>query len=133
MLETLLLALEVLVRAGALAAPLLLREDFCGTAILACEWVRMVRGGRAVGVDLDESTLQWAAENNIARLGSKAAGIELACCDVLTAANYEADIITAFNFSYCVFKEREILLSYFRKAYETLNSCLLYTSDAADE
>ncbi len=110
-------------------SPLLLREDFCGTAVLACEWVRMVRGGRAVGVDLDENTLQWAAENNIAQLGSKAERLELACCDVLTAENYESDIVAAFNFSYCVFKEREILLSYFRKVHETLNSTGIFFLD----
>ena len=32
-------------------APLQLREDFCGTALAACEWVRRDRRHQAIGVD----------------------------------------------------------------------------------
>lgn len=100
--------------------PLRLREDFCGTAILACEWARRVRGGSAVGLDLDRSTLAWAGVHNAASLGSKAGRLRLEYCDVLSADDYESDIVAAFNFSYCVFKDRDILLRYFRRARQTL-------------
>lgn len=100
--------------------PLHLREDFCGTAILACEWARRVRGGTAIGLDLDETTLQWSADNNVAKLGPKAEKLTLAHCDVLETDNYQSDIVAAFNFSYFALKEREALATYFRKVYETL-------------
>ena len=100
--------------------PLRLREDFCGTAVLACEWALRVRGGNSVVLDLDEETLEWARENNVGPLGPKSSKIELSCCDVLEAEDYQSDIVAAFNFSYCVFKERENLLAYFQRAHETL-------------
>lgn len=100
--------------------PMRLREDFCGTAILACEWARRVRGGSAVGLDLDGQTLAWAKNNNADSLGPRANRLRLERVDVLTAHNYETDIVAAFNFSYCVFKDRDILLRYFRRVQQTL-------------
>ena len=46
------------------------REDFCGTAILSCEFVKRSRKNRALGVDLDEATLQWARDHNVSALGA---------------------------------------------------------------
>lgn len=100
--------------------PLSLREDFCGTAVLACEWVRKVRGGKATGLDLDRPTLAWAEQNNAASLGEKSVRLRLEHGNVLTAGDYDSDIIAAFNFSYCVFKDRSTLLRYFRRARQTL-------------
>src|SRR5210317_255936 len=48
--------------------PELLREDFCGTANIACEWVRRGAGHYAIGVDLDEEVLQWGELNNLSQL-----------------------------------------------------------------
>ena len=100
--------------------PLKMREDFCGTAVLACEWVRKVRGGTAIGLDLDRQTLAWAEQNNAVSLGAKSSRLHLEHCNVLTASGCESDIVTAFNFSYCVFKERATLLRYFRRARQSL-------------
>ena len=36
-----------------------LREDFCGTASLACEWVKQGPEYSAVGVDINPSVLEW--------------------------------------------------------------------------
>ena len=36
-----------------------LREDFCGTANTACEWVIRDDDHQAVGVDLDREVLEW--------------------------------------------------------------------------
>ena len=33
--------------------PETLREDFCGTALLCCEFVKLNRDNKAIGVDLD--------------------------------------------------------------------------------
>ena len=45
-----------------------LREDFCGTASLACEWVRTGSRRHAIGVDLDADVLDWGRRNRVARL-----------------------------------------------------------------
>ena len=39
--------------------PRSLREDFCGTAALACHWVEQNTENIASGVDLDRKTLDW--------------------------------------------------------------------------
>ena len=46
----------------------LLREDFCGTASLACEWVKQGVEYSAIGVDIDPSVLEWGRNNRVARL-----------------------------------------------------------------
>jgi hypothetical protein len=46
----------------------LLREDFCGTANTACEWIRRDPQHWAIGVDLDGEVLEWGRVNNLARL-----------------------------------------------------------------
>ena len=45
-----------------------LREDFCGTAGMCCEWVKRRRENTAIGVDLDSEVLAWAHKHNLARL-----------------------------------------------------------------
>jgi hypothetical protein len=42
------------------------REDFCGTAKLSCEFVKLHRENTALGVDLDGSTLRWARPSRMA-------------------------------------------------------------------
>ena len=49
----------------------MLREDFCGTANTACEWVRRDPAHEAMGIDLDPAVLQWGRENNLASLDSR--------------------------------------------------------------
>ena len=46
-----------------------LREDFCGTANTACEWVRRGPNNRAIGVDLDSEVQQWGENHHLAALG----------------------------------------------------------------
>ena len=40
--------------------PRVLREDFCGTAANACRWVQDHPEAQAIGLDLDQPTLEWA-------------------------------------------------------------------------
>ena len=47
----------------------LLREDFCGTANTACEWVRRDPQHYSIGVDLDAEVLEWGRLNNLEQLG----------------------------------------------------------------
>jgi len=109
--------------------PLDLREDFCGTAALACEWVNRSAQHRAWGVDLHRPTLDWGLEHNVAHLGPYAGPLELICADVLEAVTPPADLVMALNFSYCVFKTREQLRAYFKRVFDTLKDDGIFILD----
>ena len=99
----------------------LLREDFCGTANVCCEWVRRRKGNRAIGVDIDAEVLAWGRRHNLKRLGrSQRERIELLQENVLTVETDRPDIVSAMNFSYWLFKERRQLRRYFERVRETL-------------
>lgn len=101
--------------------PRKLREDFCGTAFLSCEWVRRVRDGEAQAIDLDRETLEWGRKHNARDLGESAGRLHLVHDDVLdVGGDFVPDIVVAFNFSYFVLKNRELLLRYFRGVCEAL-------------
>lgn len=98
-----------------------IREDFCGTALSACEWVSRDPGHTAVAVDIDASVLDWGREYNIAALtASQQKQISLKQADVLAVKHDPVDVCLAFNFSYWIFNERRVLKSYFQKVYESL-------------
>lgn len=101
--------------------PRRMREDFCGTALLAATWVSRHAENEAWGVDLDPEPLAWGLEHNLKPLSeSRRARVHLVEGDVLTARTPPADVTVAFNFSYFLFKTRRELLTYFRKARSTL-------------
>ena len=50
-----------------------LREDFCGTGAVCCEWVKRRKSNRAVGVDIDREVLSWGRAHNLTRLSVHAA------------------------------------------------------------
>jgi len=102
--------------------PYHVREDFCGTASMCCEWVRRRKKNTAVGVDLDPDVLAWAGEHNLARLKSEARErvtlIEADVFEVQTPQPFDA--VLAMNFSYQLFMTREKLGGYFRRVREAL-------------
>ena len=101
--------------------PVTLREDFCGTATLAKHWVLAGSSRRAVGVDLDHKTLQWARAHNLETLKKgQRKRLELIEGNVLAGQGPKADVTCALNFSYCIFKQRQQLLEYFRVVREGL-------------
>ena len=73
--------------------PTLLKEDFCGTAGTSAAWVKERPGNRAIGVDLDEPTLQWGQENNINPLGNDASRVELKHANVLEVQDPKVDVV----------------------------------------
>ena len=98
----------------------LLREDFCGTAALACDWVNRRPENRAWGIDLDRATLDWGRRNYVSRLGDARSRLTLLCGDVLEARTPKVDVVCALNFSYFVFHRRAELLRYLRAARRAL-------------
>lgn len=97
--------------------PLALREDFCGTALLATQWCRTDPQRTALGVDFCPETLAWGREHNVAPAGEDVARrLTLVEADVRAVAEPKADVTCAFNFSYCTFKTRAELRHYFETA-----------------
>jgi hypothetical protein len=100
-----------------------LREDFCGTASAACEWVRLGRSRYAFGVDLDPEVLEWGREHRVGALKKhQRQRVSLLRGDVRTTATPPVDVVMALNFSYWVFRERADLLRYFEAARDALGA-----------
>lgn len=98
-----------------------LREDFCGTANTACEWVRRRKTNRAVGVDLDTEVLEWGREHNVSELtAEQQKRIELIEGNVLDTPSEPADVALAMNFSYYLFRKRDELRRYFEVVRDNL-------------
>jgi hypothetical protein len=99
----------------------LLREDFCGTAQMCCEWVRGRDDNCAIGVDLDLEVLNWSREHHIAALkpGQKDR-VRLLQEDVRTVKTDPVDIVLAMNFSWQIFEQRDALRDYFSSVRDSL-------------
>jgi SAM-dependent methyltransferase len=107
------------------------REDFCGTASAACEWVRSRPGRFAIGVDNDPSVLEWGRKNRVARLKkADRPRVELLLDDVRSVETQPVDIVGAFNFSYFMFKTRDELRAYFGRVRDALNPDGVFFLDA---
>ena len=96
-----------------------MREDFCGTALLSVDWCKTNPQRTAVGVDLDKPTLDWGVEHNIIPAGMTDR-IRLIEGNVLDEPDKKVDLTCALNFSYCCFKTRDELCSYFENARKGL-------------
>jgi SAM-dependent methyltransferase len=103
--------------------PLSFREDFCGTARIACEWVSKSRSRSALAIDIDPEVLDYAESRNRNALKPAARKrIEIVRADVLKPPAGKFDWIGAFNFSIYIFHERRMLLRYLRNARRSLSS-----------
>lgn len=99
----------------------LFREDFCGTASAACEWVKQGPEYQAIGVDIDPSVLDWGRQNRIGRLPAQdQARVSLIEANVLEVETPKVDLLAAFNFSYWIFEERATMLHYLKQARAAL-------------
>jgi SAM-dependent methyltransferase len=100
--------------------PKILREDFCGTALVSSRWVNGHSKRRAIGLDLDGETLKWARRHNLKPLGKDRERIDLRQCDVRTVTKPKADVVQAFNFSYFLLHPLAELIKYFRVVRRSL-------------
>ncbi|MBN2562182.1 MAG: class I SAM-dependent methyltransferase [Phycisphaerae bacterium] len=107
------------------------REDFCGTALISCEWVKRRKDNHAYGVDLHQATLDWGIRHNISQLAEEAADrVHLISDDVLNVTRPKVHVIGAFNFSYFIFKESDQLVGYFTTVRKSLQQQGLFVLDA---
>ncbi|RMD78748.1 MAG: methyltransferase domain-containing protein [Gammaproteobacteria bacterium] len=106
--------------------PLLLREDFCGTALLCAAWCRSSPRRRAYGVDLSAEALAWGRRHHLRGLGRR---VRLIQANVLEVAGPPADVACAMNFSYCVFQTRGGLRHYFEVVRRSLKEDGLFFLD----
>jgi SAM-dependent methyltransferase len=97
------------------------REDFCGTASAACEWVRSRADRYAIGVDNEPSVLEWGRIHRVGRLPeADRTRVKLLEADVRTVETEPVDLIGAFNFSYFMFETRDELRAYFASCRDAL-------------
>ncbi|MBS1958522.1 MAG: class I SAM-dependent methyltransferase [Bdellovibrionales bacterium] len=99
-----------------------LREDFCGTGLISCEWVKSNPKRTAVGLDLDLEPLEYGRKNHINKLPSSVRRrVKTVKQNVMKVTRQKFDFIGAGNFSFFVFKDRHTLLQYFKAALKSLN------------
>jgi hypothetical protein len=108
-----------------------LREDFCGTAAVCCEWVRRRRRNRAWGIDLDPDVLDWGRRHNVDALDADRKGrVALLEVDVRDVEAPNPDIVLAMNCSYWLLRDRSNLLRYFGNVRKTLADDGIFFLDA---
>ena len=109
-----------------------IREDFCGTANMCCEWVRRSKKNTAIGVDIDPEVLAWGRQHNLSRLKpDERLRISLLQEDVFRVkTDQPVEVVLAMNFSYQLFMTREKLGGYFRKVHEALGEDGILFMDA---
>lgn len=108
-----------------------LREDFCGTAAVCCEWVGRRKHNRAWGIDLDPEALAWGRRRNLGALdASGQARVALVQADVGAVETPSPDIVLAMNCSYWLLGDRRRLLRYFTRVRASLTEGGIFFLDA---
>lgn len=103
--------------------PLTLREDFCGTFAICCHWAASSPRRTAYGIDLCSETLDWGRKHNLEPLKpAQQRRVHLLEQDVREGNTPTVDVLAAQNFSFWIFKTRQLVLDYFRTAYKHLNT-----------
>jgi hypothetical protein len=101
--------------------PFSLREDFCGTFLISCEWAKSNPERTALGLDLDPEPIEYGKKNGLRKLSpSIQKRVEIKLQDVCFETKRKFDIIGAANFSFNIFKTRELLKKYFTAAKNSL-------------
>jgi hypothetical protein len=98
-----------------------IREDFCGTAQMCCEWVRRRPENEAIGVDLDPEVLQWGREHHVAGLkADERTRVRLIQENVCSVQTDPVDVVLAMNFSWQILEKRAELIAYFASVRDSL-------------
>src|SRR5690606_503396 len=87
-----------------------LREDFCGTFKISCEWVKLDKNKQAIGIDIDPEPIAYGKNNYLTQLTEEQQARIKIIEDSVTSSNLpKADVVAAQNFSYYLFKKRKDL------------------------
>ncbi len=105
------------------------REDFCGTAAMAAEFLKRDIENTAEGFDLDPEPVTWGKNRNFAKVEDWEERMTFHLTDVRNPADKRPDLTCAQNFSYWYFKERAELLGYFKSVYADLAEDGLFVVD----
>lgn len=109
---------------------LVLREDFCGTGALSQEWIKLSKNHQAYAVDLDPEPIEYALSHYYPKLTSEQQKrLNYREMNVLDRKIPPADIVLAMNFSYFCFKSREVMKTYFKNVYDSLNEDGVFICD----
>lgn len=98
-----------------------LREDFCGTFLLSCEWIKRDVRNTAMVLDIDNEPLESGRARHYKKLTpAQRRRVTVLQKDVVLVTNPKADIIVGNNFSFNIFKKRDLLVKYFRSCHKSL-------------
>ena len=110
--------------------PKIFREDFCGTGAMSCEWVKQGKDCVSFGIDLDPEPIAMGKVRHQSKLKKdEQARVQYMLKDVLTVKTEPVDVVCAFNFSYFIFKERSLLLKYFKAVRKSLKKEAVFFLD----
>lgn len=111
-------------------APRILREDFCGTFSVACEWVKRHALNQSMALDIDPEPLNYGREHHLSKLRpAEQKRVRVLQKNVISVTTPAADLVAACNFSYWIFKERKTMLRYFRAVQKSLKRDGLFFLD----
>jgi hypothetical protein len=109
-----------------------LREDFCGTFMISCEWVKSHAKRTAVGVDLDPEPLDYGMKNSYKKLKpEQKKRVKLLKEDVCVPTQEKAEVIGAGNFSFNIFKTKAQMKKYFKGALKSLTKDGIFVLEMA--
>jgi len=107
-----------------------LKEDFAGSAAIACAWVEFDDAHQAMAVDIDQPTLDWGREQAKQQLGERIKDVHFVCADVLQVDSPQVDIVAALNFSTFIYHDQADLVAYFQTAFKSLDDQGVLVIDA---
>jgi SAM-dependent methyltransferase len=110
--------------------PLLLKEDFAGTAAVAAAWVGVDEDHQALAVDSHAPTLRWAQRAAMREIGQRVTDLHFLHADVMTVVSPKVDVVLALNFSTFIYHDRASLRDYFRHARRSLRPGGMLVIDA---
>jgi SAM-dependent methyltransferase len=106
--------------------PRLLREDFCGTALLCKHWLDHNIENSAIGIDIDPETIKYALQTRF----EDNKRIRLITGDVRRVTELPlVDLLVALNYSVGYFHSYHDLLGYFCKVKKEIKRGGLFVCD----
>lgn len=110
--------------------PKILREDFCGTFANCCEWVKLSKENRAIGLDLDPEPLAYGRDKWFPAMSAdQIKRIQILEEDVRSLTAPQSDVTVALNFSYFIFHKRMELKKYFELVKKRLKPKGIFVLD----